>query len=401
MRLHLQFGWGMMEHCRTLLRRWGGGTVILSPRDLEPDQLPTFAAAIGKIPNASVLLDSQFYLPHSDHERLCRHTYWPQQYQTAVFFQGAQLRALLETLSRLNADLGAEAFVLPGLFASSVTPDWLATQRMILEEAAALAQPLPLVATVALSADAVRNADQVTAFLEFAERHRAPSYYLVCEHPNGAYLVPDEAWLTNVLDLTAGLRLLGSEVILGYCNHQMLIAAVAKANVICSGTWMNVRAFPPEKFRAANEEDEKRKSTWYYCAQGLSEYKLPALDLAQRVGVLGRMAPAMDGDFAATLFSGAQPTSVGFGEPDAFRHYLHILRSQAENAVRPTFDETLAAHNILLDGAERLLRDLRSMGVRAQQRDFAEIIEVNRAALGALNALRGATLRRAWNQLQP
>lgn len=33
---------------------------------------------------------------------------------------------------------------------------------MITEEAAALNQPLPLLATVALSADAVRNADQVS-----------------------------------------------------------------------------------------------------------------------------------------------------------------------------------------------------------------------------------------------
>lgn len=74
--------------------------------------------------------------------------------------------------------------------------------------------------------------------------------------------MPDEAWLTNVLDLTAGLRMLHSEVILGYCNHQMLSAAAAKANPICSGTWMNVRSFPSEKFQADDEEDEKRKSTW-------------------------------------------------------------------------------------------------------------------------------------------
>ena len=271
MELYLQFGWGMMEHCRSLLRLWNGGTVVLSPRDLEPEQLPTFAASLRKIPNTSVLLDPQFYLPHGDHERLCKHEYRPKQYQTTVFFQGPELRALLGRLSTLNGELGSAAFLLPGLFASAVTNDWLQTQRMILEEAGELNQPLPLVATVALSGDAVRSADQVTAFLEHAEKQRAPGYYVVCEHPKGDYLVPDEAWLTNVLDLVAGLRLLGSRVVLGYCNHQMLIAAVAKATAICSGTWMNVRSFPPEKFRATYDEERKQKSTWYYCPQALSE----------------------------------------------------------------------------------------------------------------------------------
>lgn len=39
MDLYLQFGHGMMEHSRHLVRSWGGGTVILSPRDLERKQL--------------------------------------------------------------------------------------------------------------------------------------------------------------------------------------------------------------------------------------------------------------------------------------------------------------------------------------------------------------------------
>lgn len=109
------------------------------------------------------------------------------------------------------------------------------------------------------------------------------------------------------------------------------------------------------------------------------------------MGLLGRLAPSVDGQFAAALFSGAQPMSVGFSDPDAFRHYLYVLRIQAHNAVCPTFDETVAVHNTLLDEAEQFLLNLRSVGVRGQQRDFAEIIEVNRAALGALSALRGAT----------
>ena len=39
MNFYLQFGYGMLEHMRVLLARWGTGGVILSPRDLSEDQL--------------------------------------------------------------------------------------------------------------------------------------------------------------------------------------------------------------------------------------------------------------------------------------------------------------------------------------------------------------------------
>jgi hypothetical protein len=78
---------------------------------------------------------------------------------------------------------------------------------------------------------------------------------VVCEHPNGGYLVDDPNWLANVLDIVAGLRLGEAEVIVGYCNHQLLVASTANASAMCSGTWMNVRSFPPDKFRTAYEEE--------------------------------------------------------------------------------------------------------------------------------------------------
>lgn len=69
---------------------------------------------------------------------------------------------------------------------------------------------------------------------------------------------------------------------------------------------MNVRSFPPDKFRAPYEDEHKQRATWYYCPQALSEYKLPFLDMADRRGLLDSMAPPaeMDGEYATTLFSG-------------------------------------------------------------------------------------------------
>jgi hypothetical protein len=399
MELQLQFGYGMMEHCRTLMEKWAGGSVVLSPRDLTDDQLQRFSATALAIPDTKLILDPQFYLPHADHYRLCAHDYWPPEYQTGSFWYGPPLQRLLEKLRDLNRRLRTVTFVLPGMLAAQVNDDWLAIQKSTIDEAVALKTGMPLMATIALSADASRSPEQVALLLEHAEKWSADSFYVVVEHPNGQYFVEDPNWLANVIDVVAGLRLGKKGVLLGYCNQQMLIASVAKVSGIASGTWMNVRSFPPEKFVMDYEDEMKQRATWYYCPQTLSEYKIPFLDIAHRLGLLHRMAPPanLDGGFASVLFRGALPSSVGFNEQQAFRHYLHALHQQASEATKPTFDETVDAYRRTLDNAENDLRVLTASGIKGQLRDFSSIVDVNRAALELFISLRGPILRREWN----
>lgn len=402
MELHLQFGFGMMEHCRHLLTEWGGGTVVLSPRDLNSSQLQRMADDIMSIDGGRVLFDPQFYVPHADHDRLCSHEYWPEDFASGSFFQGPAMETLVRKIVEVNGQLGTAAIILPGVLGSTIDDLWLAHHESFLTTARTLAGGAKVFSTLALGADAARNREQVTTLLESVARWKADGYYIVCEHPNGDYLVQDAVWLAHVLDLTAGLRLSGADVILGYGNHQMLIARLAGANAICSGTWMNVRSFPPEKFSKDYEEEIRRRATWYYCPQALSEYKIPFLDVAHEQGVLGLMkpSPSLDGGYVAPLFSGVQPSSVRFSEQAAFRHYLHALRGQTESLTGATsYDEARATQERMLNDADDLLGTLASSGVLGGNRDFGDCVDVNRAALAMLNSLRGPMLRRKWSSL--
>jgi hypothetical protein len=400
MELQLQFGYGMMVHSRVLIRDWGGGTVILSPRDLNPRQLRQLAGDIISTPNGEVLLDPQFYLPNADHGRLTSHDYWPAEYSTDGFWSGAEIRELIRKLVALNTALRCKAMLLPGLYAERVDDDWLARQKLVIDEAVALTE-FPLFVTVALGADVVRSDDQIDDILAAAETWEVAGVYLVCEHPRGEYLVTDPTWLANVLDLVAGLRLKNLDVVIGYCNHQMLALACVGANAIASGTWMNVRSFPPDKFRSQYDEEIKQRATWYYCPQALSEYKVPFLDIALKQGVLSEMAPpeVMGGGYADLLFSGVQPTSVRWTEQAAFRHFLQCLWSQTKDSRRDTFEDTADAHERALDAAEDLLATLQTAAVFGQRRDFRESIDVNRAALSVIRSTRGPILRRNWSNL--
>jgi len=401
MDLFLQFGWGMMEHSRQLVGSWGGGTVVLSPRDLERTQLESLGQDICGMQGGRVLLDPQFYFPRSDHHRLTAHGYWPDNYETNGFFGGAGIGTMLQSLLDLNRAVGSYAFILPGLMATTVDDDWIATLRAVCEGAVTLGADIPVFATIALGADVVRNMESVQEILEECEGINVAGAYVLAEHPNGDYFVEDPIWLANLLDLCAGLRLMGKQVIVGYANHELLCLGAAATNTLCSGTWMNVRLFSPDRFQAQQEDETRRRTAWYYSPPALSEFKRPFLDVAHRQGVLNQMqAPqSYNSTYAAPLFSGAQPTSVGFGEPEAFRHYLQCMHHQTAESRRGTFDETLAHHRQALDDAEALIQTLASNGVMSQNRGFGEIIDIVRSALVMHERTRGPVLRRRWAEL--
>jgi hypothetical protein len=401
MELYLQFGHGMMEHCRHLVKSWGSGTVILSPRDLKRKQLVTLSDDIRALPGGHVLVDPQFYVPRSDHHRLTAHDYWPDAYETNGFFGGSGMQTLMSTVLQLNQDLGCAASILPGLMATSIDDDWLATLRATAEHAAKLSPNLPLYATVALGSDAVRDTAGIQDVLAEFEQLEVEGAYLLFEHPGGDYIVQDPVWLANALELCAGLRLLGKSVVVGYANHALLCLGAASINAIASGTWMNVRAFSPDRFLAADEDEVKRKAVWYYDSSSLSEYKPAFLDMAQQRGVLASMAPpvAYASTYAAPLFSGVQPSSVGFGEQEAFRHYLQCMQRQAGGVRAVSFDATVSGLRQTLDAAERQAQRLAQNGVLPQLRGFSDAFDPVRSALASLEATRGPTLRRSWSIL--
>jgi len=397
MELYLQFGYGMMAHCQHLLDSWGRGTVIVSPRDLTADQIRRFGLQItGK--GGNVLLDPQFYDPRATHPRLIRHEYWPNDFDTSMLNGGPELVRLLQRLLALNDLAQADQFIIPGIYAERVDDDWLAVQDSVISEAAAIVTDKPRIATICLSGETMRFEDQIEIVINSAENWDVEGLYIVPEHPDAQYLVDDPMWLTNLLVLCSGLKLQEKDVIVGYTSHQMLCLATSKVDAIASGIWLNVRSFSTGKFQETEEDEISRRVKWYYCPQALSEYKIPFLDMAYRAGILDQLrADAdMESDYADILFSGAQPTTTDYSEQQAFRHYLQCLHQQCREATRTSFRETAEGHSQTLDNAEALINELHRRGVRGQDRDFLNIIDVNRSALTSLQEARGFVLERLW-----
>lgn len=399
MEMYLQLGHGMMQMSRDLIEEWGGGTAILSPRDLDPKQVLTLANDINDLPDGRVLFDPQFYLPDSDHKRLRSHAHWPKDYESGAFWSGSQLRDLVARIIELNNELQTPATILPALYGNAIDDDWLMRQEALIAEARRQAPSSTLYASLPLAADVLRSDDAVHDVLEAFSTWDVQGAYVVGEHPNGDYLVRDPIWIANIVDITAGIKLKRRTVVLGYSSHQMLIAAIAGADAIASGTWMNVRSFPPEKFKLKYDEEIRSPTQWFYAPRVMSEYKIGALDTAQKLGLLDNMSIPRElaCSYADALFSGIQPSAVGLDQSTAFRHYLACLHSQVALARASSFSATIKLYADQLDDAETRLEALQAKRIGGQNRDFKDAIDAQRQALSIAEDVRGAVLDRAWS----
>ncbi|MEC3766890.1 hypothetical protein [Cupriavidus sp. SS-3] len=399
MELSLQFGFGMMEHCRFLVRSWAGGTVVLSPRDMTTSQMSQLSADIIRS-GGEVLVDPQLYLPKANHQRLTSHDHWP---NGGGLHSPSELPRVLSALAERNNECGANKVILPGTLASRIDGTWISATELILDAAGRAGMNADqTILTVALGSDAVRDNRQVELLVEAIDRWNTSAIYLIVEPPSPSYLVGDPTWTTNVLDIVASTKLAGKGVIVGYANQQMLFAACAGADAICSGTWMNVRSFTQGRFLSVEDDEIKQRSTWYYAPHLFSEYKIPTLDIAKKIGLLElvRTQSRYGSEFAEPLFTVPQPSLAGFTEQHAFRHFLQSMRVQAEEYSQPSFDQSLATYRTALDQAEATLTQLRQKSITGQQRDFlgSECIDANRAALQVLEQNHGPRLRRAWSK---
>ena len=394
-------GHGMMDHAKTMISKWGGGTCILSPRDMKIEQIERFSHEIHEL-NGKIAIDPQFYQPYSDHDKLTNHSFWPESFETSNFFSGSGISKMItDLLENYNLKTLSDIFIIPGRFTDVIDDDWKKYNDILITEVLKKNISTPVYMTLSLSSEVIYSEEMVHELLEHIEDWDVTGYYIVAQHPKDNYLIADASWLAGLIDLCAGIKLLNKKIIVGYANQQQLYLALAKVDAIATGTWLNVRAFSLDKFEKPEEDQQSRRSTWYYCPQALSEYQIPFMDIAKRSGIIDNLKAEslFDSNYADILFTGAQPTSVEFSEREAFRHYLQCLHVQTGLTQKNTFDETYLYLTQMFDAAGKLASYFKSRGVRAKYKDFSDVYEDTISALDLFKTTRGMIFKHKWNSL--
>lgn len=393
MDLYLQFGHGMMGHCRHLISKWGEGTVILSPRDLKEEQLKKFSQELKDI-NGSTLFDPQYYDPRANHKKLTGHTHWLDNFDTGLLSDLAYMRRHFEEIKTINNYTHTEAYIIPSVMCDSVDKIWTDIQEVFLDVSSEIFVDKDRYATIALKKDVLQDEASIQKIIDMSEIWDVDGYYIV---PEGTYLIEDSDWLSNLALLVAGLKFQNRKVIVGYSSHQMLYLACVKVDAIASGTFLNVRSFNAGKFVEKDDDSISRRTTWYYCPQALSEYKLRALDAAKKEGVLDELKPyGRTNEYIDTLFSAPKPSTSGFSETLAFKHYLSELKLQCLLSTKSTFEETLDFHKQINEDSLTFLHKMKRYGVRDTGRCYETIADYNFDAIRTIERELGGLLKRRW-----
>lgn len=399
MELFLQFGFGMKQHCKTLISEWGQGSVILSPRDMSSDAMCKFTKELGKIGGTS-LLDPQFYNPHANHPGILLHANWDPEAATEEVCSEEGVMDLVLNLKKENDSIGTKAFILPALFCKSVSQEYLDCQGMVADVSARW-DDKPRYASICISNDVVKSVEQLAMIADTAGQWDVDGYYVVAEHPMKSYLVDDPTWMANLLQFCFELKSLKRTVIVGYTSPQMLLLSCAKIDAIATGTWQNVRSFNIGKFDEPEPDSITRKKTWYYSPDTYGEYPIPFVQVAYKMGVISKLKPSRDfrHGYADRLFGDVPPEAVGFGDRDAFLHYLSCMHKQVELASVSSFRDRVALAETQLNQAKALNAELKAKGVSGQARDFTDIYDVNIAALKTFVHGTGFIAEQMWDQL--
>jgi hypothetical protein len=402
MELYFQFGHGMKSLVIELSKEWGGANVILSPRDITPKQLERWQKDFEKA-NISCLFDPQCYFPKCNHKNLTQYEYWNSSMSTNLSSLDDYETSLIRSLDKYNSIVNSKKFIIPGIMRKNSQEwfnQWSSNCYKLADVTKKIVKHRKTLLTLAFPSDLLsQTEDNIEKVIETTSKWDIDGFYVIAEPPNGQYLVDNPLWLSNLLQLCAGLKLQGKEVIVGYANQQLLCLSTAKVDAIASGTYLNVRRFT-NKFEDL-ENEIKRKSTWFYYPQALSEYKISFLDIAFSNGVIDEMKPdeKLRSKYTGLLFSGVLPSTTSFNETLAFKHYLQSLKEQIKLCSRNTFAETVSANEVLLGTAERRIESLEKNGVYAQSRSFKDIVDVNRSAIQRLQKTRQFLLNYSWNNI--
>jgi hypothetical protein len=376
----LQQGHGMLDLDKDFITDHPQSGVILSPRICSQEQVERHAGEVLDL-GGELLFDPQFYEPRTNLDRLLTFPYWDGlDFDSADFIINSAGRFCERVINYQVENLNVTKVIIPGRFTNSADTAWRELQGTFAESAAALAVDRHLYSTVAIGSDVIMSGELFDNILDEIVSYPVNGIYIVVRPSKDSFLVDNDLFLYALLDGLLSISLSGKDVILGYANQQSLICAGAGISTLASGNYRNVRHFNPEMFYV--DESEKRKKTWFYDPQTLSEYRLENLALAFRRGLGGYFQQTCEHCEPLIRSSAASP----WREPQAFRHYLHEMHRQWLSFDTVPRNERVLTVSALLTSVQSRITELNERRFSFGDRAFNNVIE---ASMNAVNSFEG------------
>ena len=374
----------MMDLDREFITDHPQSGVILSPRICSQEQVERHAVEVIEL-GGELLFDPQFYEPRTNLDRLLTFPYWDGlDFESSDFIVNSAVRFCERVINYQVENLNVTKVIIPGRFTNSADTTWRELQGIFAESTAALNVGRHIYSTVAVGADVVTSGELFDNILDEIVSYPVNGVYIVVRPPKDSFLIDNDLFLYTMLDGLLSISRSGKDVILGYANQQSLIYAAAGISTIASGNYRNVRHFNPDMFYV--DESDKRKKTWFYDPQTLSEYRLENLALAFRRGLGGYFALTCEHCEPLISSSAAAP----WREPLAFRHYLHEIHRQWLSFDTVPRNERLLSVSELLNAVQSRISELNERRFSFGDRAFNNVME---ATINAVTSFEGDRAR--------
>ena len=318
--------------------------------------------------------------------------------EDAYPYFAARRRRDLEQESRVMADLEAclsyqqtlpvSSFIAPNIVIrrsldsveATIAKDFL---RNAAVAHARLRDPRALLATLAISTDALRDRIELQNFLqEVTELDKPPrGFYLLIEHPD--HDIPPTLEESDVLSrwmlINRSLTQSGYEVINGYADVLAPYLGAAGATAAASGWWNTLKVFSLKKFEAASGPSRQAVPR-YTSGALLKSIRHTELELLRE-----DFPEVLNGDPTDRFYEedeGSRPTSIG----EALQNWS-CLRRLGRMVAPGDAEGTLTACAAALDQAEDIYARIGARGLTLRERSNSEHIQLIREELAAFRDL--------------
>lgn len=263
MGIYAQHGYGKSDRVEQGLRLGVLDGVILSPKDEKPDSLECFAQSIRHgYPNATVLLDPQFYVstitPARERYLVEYDSYYRSSLSRKDFISPITISAYVKNTIDYQMSLPLTHLVSPSIMFDDFQDPWSQTCLSLAESAchyhSTLGNPRPLMLSVVFSEVALASAHSLGQFLDILSTFEATGFYLIVRRTGLQYQPQMEPnYLANLLYLIYVLAEINKyEVVMGYTDILGLLFHSVGAKAIGCGWFNSLRQFSLASFQPSS-----------------------------------------------------------------------------------------------------------------------------------------------------
>ena len=362
MTIFAQHGWGKADKIQRGIADQSINGVILSPRDESPASLSSFASSLP--PEIHRLADPQLYAstvwPVRD-GKLSNYEHY-RQHLTPASFTVAAIRDFVDKSLQWQYGIDVTNILSPTVLVDDLNSPWAQIAMMLAQETIAQHNgEVPLLISVVVGEDALRQRTLVDAWLNEITGFEVDGFYLVVRRASESYrqhYEPDV--LSSLLGVCYSLAELNQyEVVMGYTDMATLLMHAVGVQATGSGWFAGLRQFNLRRFQPSS--GGRRARARYSSAPLLNSIYMTELDTIHSGG---RIPDVLSGTGYDTRFTGnTNPENVALPDDDAALHHWCALDAISRSVAGPTIGDRLDNARDLIVQARALYNSLQPIAV--------------------------------------